>query len=148
MIIQFSICLMNHLLNPTQPQLSDPLPVAGPPSAHLTQFTCRHHLVVSAGKLRKLWDSQSELRSSLCKRELETQACAIACQNCAVYSVYPSGMTTSHSITAHFDCKCMDQYRENIFANQKQNSVLPLVLLCTVLSCVVSKTWNSSFILQ
>jgi hypothetical protein len=29
-------------------------------------------IVVSAGKLRKLWDSQSELRSSLCKRGLET----------------------------------------------------------------------------
>jgi hypothetical protein len=31
-------------------------------------------IVVSAGKLRKLWDSQSELRSSLCKRGLETQS--------------------------------------------------------------------------
>jgi hypothetical protein len=29
-------------------------------------------IVVSAGKLRKLWDSQSELLSSLCKRGLET----------------------------------------------------------------------------
>ena len=28
-------------------------------------------IVVSAGKLRKLWDSLSELRSSLCKRRLE-----------------------------------------------------------------------------
>jgi len=27
--------------------------------------------VVSAGKLRKLWDSLSELRSSLCQRRLE-----------------------------------------------------------------------------
>jgi len=27
--------------------------------------------VVSAGKLRKLWDSLSELRSSLCERRLE-----------------------------------------------------------------------------
>jgi hypothetical protein len=52
-------------------------------------------------------------------------ACALSCQHCAVYSVYPSGMT-SHSIIAHFDCKCMDPYRENIFANQKQNGVLPL----------------------
>jgi hypothetical protein len=31
-------------------------------------------IVVSAGKLMKLWDSQSELRSSLCKRGLETQS--------------------------------------------------------------------------
>jgi hypothetical protein len=28
-------------------------------------------IVLSAGKLRKLWDSQSELRSSLCERRLE-----------------------------------------------------------------------------
>jgi len=28
-------------------------------------------VVVSAGKLRKLWDSVSELRSSLCERQLE-----------------------------------------------------------------------------
>jgi hypothetical protein len=31
-------------------------------------------IMVSAGKLRKLWDSQSELRHSLCKRGLETQS--------------------------------------------------------------------------
>jgi hypothetical protein len=29
-------------------------------------------IVVSAGKLRKLWDTLSELRSSLCERRLET----------------------------------------------------------------------------
>jgi hypothetical protein len=28
-------------------------------------------IVVSAGKMRKLWDSLSELRSSLCERQLE-----------------------------------------------------------------------------
>jgi hypothetical protein len=28
-------------------------------------------IMVSAGKLRKLWDSLSELRSSLCERQLE-----------------------------------------------------------------------------
>jgi hypothetical protein len=28
-------------------------------------------IVVSVGKLRKLWDSMSELRSSLCERRLE-----------------------------------------------------------------------------
>jgi hypothetical protein len=28
-------------------------------------------IVVSAGKLRKLWESLSELRSSLCERRLE-----------------------------------------------------------------------------
>jgi hypothetical protein len=29
-------------------------------------------IVVSAGKLRKLWDSLSEMRSSLCERRLES----------------------------------------------------------------------------
>jgi len=32
---------------------------------------CDDAIVVSAGKLRKLWDSQSELRSFLCERQLE-----------------------------------------------------------------------------
>jgi hypothetical protein len=30
-------------------------------------------IVVSAGELRKLWDSLSELRGSLCERRLERQ---------------------------------------------------------------------------
>jgi len=29
-------------------------------------------MMVSAGKLKKLWDSLSELRSSLCERQLES----------------------------------------------------------------------------
>ena len=48
-------------------------------------------IVVSAGKLRKLWDSLNEQRSSVCERRLErdsSEACAIACQNYAVYSVF------------------------------------------------------------
>jgi hypothetical protein len=55
-------------------------------------------IVVSAGKLRKLWDSPSELRSSLCERRLEkdsSETCAYFRQNCAVYSVFPSGMTSA-----------------------------------------------------
>jgi len=61
-------------------------------------------IVVSAGKLRKLWDSLSELRSSLCERRLERTVLrpAITCQNCAVYSVFPSGMT-SHNKIAQFN---------------------------------------------
>jgi len=53
-------------------------------------------IVVSAGKLRKLWDSLSELRSSLCARRLEKtflRPALFACKNCAVYSLFPSGMT-------------------------------------------------------
>jgi hypothetical protein len=33
--------------------------------------SCACGIMVSAGKLRKLWDSLSELRSSLCERRLE-----------------------------------------------------------------------------
>jgi hypothetical protein len=52
-------------------------------------------IVVSVGK-QKTWDS---LSSSLCERRLERTVlwpALNACQNCAVYSVFPSGMT-SHS---------------------------------------------------
>jgi len=33
-----------------------------------------------------------------------SKACAIACQNCAGWSVFPSDMT-SHSKIAHFNCE-------------------------------------------
>ena len=62
-------------------------------------------IVVWAGKLRKLWDSLSELRSSVCERKLERtvlRPALLPVKNCAVYSVYPSGMT-SHSIIAQFN---------------------------------------------
>jgi hypothetical protein len=62
-------------------------------------------VVVSAGKLRKLWDSLSELRSSLCERRLKKtilRPCSITCQNCTVYSVFPSDMT-SHSNISQFN---------------------------------------------
>jgi len=69
-------------------------------------------IVVSAGKLRKLWDSLSELRSSVCQKTTEkdsSEACATACQNCAVYSVFPSGMT-SHSKIAQFNWECIGRF--------------------------------------
>jgi len=66
--------------------------------------------VVSAGKKRKLWDSLSELRSSLRERRLERTvlrpALFIACQNGAVYSVFLLGMT-SHSKIAQFNWECI-----------------------------------------
>jgi hypothetical protein len=40
--------------------------------AHLlNELPCDDAIVVSVGKLSKLWDSLSELRSSLCERRLE-----------------------------------------------------------------------------
>ena len=58
-------------------------------------------VVVSAGKLSKVWDSVSELRSSVCERRLERTVLGpglIVCQNCAVYSVFPSSMTPNSKI--------------------------------------------------
>jgi len=39
-----------------------------------------------------------------------SEACAIACQNCAVYSVFPSGMT-SHSEIAQFNWQCIGRLK-------------------------------------
>jgi hypothetical protein len=71
-------------------------------------------IVESAGKLRKLCDSLSELRSSSCGRRLErtAEACAVGCQNCAVCSVFPSGMT-SHSKIAQFNWECIGRCAED-----------------------------------
>jgi hypothetical protein len=96
-------------------------------------------IVVSAGKLRKLWDSLSELRSSLCEGRLgrtvlrpelppvktaqwtaqfsvwrtagkdSSEAWVTACQNCAVHTAFPSGMT-SHSKIAHFNWECTGRF--------------------------------------
>jgi hypothetical protein len=60
--------------------------------------------VVSAGKLRKLWDSLSELRSSVCERRLERAVMRLALLSVetAQFTVFPSGMT-SHSKIAQFN---------------------------------------------
>jgi hypothetical protein len=53
-------------------------------------------LVVSAGKLRKLCDFLSELRSSLCERRTEMTVLSSALlpvKNCAVPSISPPDMT-------------------------------------------------------
>jgi hypothetical protein len=40
-----------------------------------------------------------------------SEACAIACQKCAVYSVFPSGMTP-HSKIAQFNWECIGRLRQ------------------------------------
>jgi len=70
-------------------------------------------IVVWAGKLRKLWDSMSELRSFCVWKTTgkdSSEACATACQNCAVCSVFPSGMTT-HSKIAQCNWECVGRFR-------------------------------------
>jgi hypothetical protein len=69
------------------------------------------HIVVLAGELRKLWDWLSELRSFLCERRLERTVLRPApCQNCTVYSVFPTGVT-SHSKIAQFNWECIGRLR-------------------------------------
>jgi hypothetical protein len=41
------------------------------------------------------------------------KACGIACQNCAVYPVFPSGMT-SHSKIAQFNWQCIGRFKKAI----------------------------------
>ena len=58
-------------------------------------------IVVSTSKRRKLWDSVSEI----CVKDDwkdSSEPCLIACQNCALYSVFPSGMI-SHNKIAQFN---------------------------------------------
>ena len=62
-------------------------------------------IVVSAGKLRKLWDSLSELRSSLCERRLERTVLGtelLPVKPAQFTHFFPSGMT-SHSKIAEFN---------------------------------------------
>ena len=60
--------------------------------------------MVSAGKLRKLWDSLSELRSSVCERRLEKTVLrpALLPVKTAQFTQFLSGMT-SHSKIAYFN---------------------------------------------
>jgi hypothetical protein len=46
-----------------------------------------------------------------------SEACAIACQNCSVYSVFPSGMT-SHSKIAQFNCECIARLMLTMWTTQ------------------------------
>jgi hypothetical protein len=62
-------------------------------------------IVVSAGKLRKLWDSLSELCSSVCDRRLETtvlRPALLPVKTAQFTQFFPSGMM-SHSKIAQFN---------------------------------------------
>jgi hypothetical protein len=68
-------------------------------------------IVVSAGKLRKLWDSLSELRNFLCERRLDktVMRTVLLSENCALYSVFPSS-TSSHSKIAQLNWECIGSW--------------------------------------
>jgi hypothetical protein len=91
-------------------------------SHQVCQFFCQfcwvpwdNAIVVSAGKMRKLWDSLSELRSSVWKTNGKdsSEVCVIACQNCAVHSVFPSSITPRSKI-AQFNWVCIGCLRMKI----------------------------------
>jgi len=72
-------------------------------------------IVVSAGKLRKLWDSLSELRSFLCEGRLElTVLCLHYCLSKlrSLFSFFPLGLT-SHSKIAQFNWECIAPLRRS-----------------------------------
>ena len=65
-------------------------------------------IVVSAGKLRKLWDSLSELHSSVSERRLEKtvlKPALLPVKTAQFTQFLPSGMT-SHSKIAQFNWEC------------------------------------------
>jgi hypothetical protein len=68
-----------------------------------------HAIVVSAGMLRKLWDSLSELLSSPCEIRLEKtvlRPVLLPVKTAQFTQFFPSGMT-SHSKNALFNCGCI-----------------------------------------
>ena len=69
-------------------------------------------IVVSAGKLRKLWDSLSELRSSLCEIQLERTVLSPALlpvKTAQFTHFFPSGMM-SHSKISQFNWECIGRF--------------------------------------
>jgi hypothetical protein len=82
-------------------------------------------IVLSAGKLRKLWNSlKGTAQFSVWKTtgKDSSEVCATACQNCAVDSAFTSGMT-SHSKIAQFNWErigCLRECnKENVWKKQE-----------------------------
>jgi hypothetical protein len=65
-------------------------------------------IVVSAGKLRKLWVFLSGLRISLCERRLRHEILSVKSAQFFT-QIFPSGMT-SHSKIAQFNCECIGRF--------------------------------------
>jgi hypothetical protein len=82
-------------------------------------------IVVSAGKLRKLWDSLSELRSSQCERRLERTVLRPALLPSKLRSLlsFPLGMT-SHSKIAQFNWQCIGRFRYKYCPQNPQSTCL------------------------
>ena len=98
-------------------------------------------IVVSAGKLRKTvglpeWTAQFSVWKTTGKDSSEV--CASACQNGAVYSVFPSGMT-SHSKIAQFNWECIWRFTlsRRQATPQPGSSSLPCMTLTSAQYCCV-----------
>ena len=75
--------------------------------------SCECSIVVSAGKLGKLWDSLSELRSSVCERRLERtvlRPALLPAKTAQFTQFFPSRMM-SHSKIAQFNWQCIQPLR-------------------------------------
>ena len=74
-------------------------------------------IVVSAGNLRKLWDSLSEMRSSLCEKRLERtflRSAPLTVKTAQFNQFFPPGMT-SHSKISQFNWECIARLRIVLF---------------------------------
>ena len=78
-----------------------------------TDVSWNDAIVISAGKLRKLWNSQSELRNSLCERRLERTVLgpALLPVKTAQFTLFSSGMTSPSKI-AEFNWECIGRFTE------------------------------------
>ena len=70
-----------------------------------------------------------------------SEACVVACQNCAIYSVFPSGMT-SHSKIAQFNWECIAPLRQTTESNISYRRV-NTYSLCTY-SMEQSPSWEAN----
>jgi hypothetical protein len=76
-------------------------------------------IVVSAGKLRKLWDSLSELRSYLCERRLERtvlRPALLHVKTAQFTQFFPSGMT-SQSTISQFNWECIGHFSQDFITS-------------------------------
>jgi hypothetical protein len=72
-------------------------------------------ILVSADKLRKLWDSLSEMRSSLCKRRLERTILrpALLPVKTAQFTQF-FRQVWRYSKIAHINCECIGRFRISV----------------------------------
>jgi hypothetical protein len=86
------------------------------------------------------WIAQFPVCKTTGKNSFET--CAIACQNCTVYSVFPSGMT-SHSKLAQFNWECMGRFRSRVTVSYRRQAITPDIFIRTYSTFCLEKIRHS-----